>query len=441
MLSAMAQTYDPIEIVVCDNASTDNTAEVARELAKQDPRIHVYVNDSNLGGFNYTMTLRASRGELVKFLNSDDVLEPHCVERMVHEMRQPNVALAFCRAAHIDHTGESVPPLVRDNLLGLNEDKLIDGRELGDQMLSKNANLIGCPTQVMWRRSILGQGDMGFGDRGWHVVGDMAYWLALLSHGDASYIDEELCILRYHEGQESEAIGARVRIAFDCLEMAETAFKHGFLRDQKDQCAATTIALRQLAWRFGPTVPEAPALIQGIRVATERLRVHRGAPPGVSPRHGTTTFLFVVGQSGELARQVAGRWLAAVGDRMDARLILASSPSAVARVQADLLPLREDPQTPLSISAVQVVPVTGTSFVPGPLMLMSAGVSTEEISNAIRDDLTPDDGQVWASPSARGLPDAERVRSLKWWAGQIGFELDSPLAEHVFTGAARGSTS
>ncbi|MGH9101858.1 MAG: glycosyltransferase family 2 protein, partial [Acidimicrobiales bacterium] len=97
--SAIAQRYEPLEIVVCDNASTDDTAEVARELARSDERVQVYVNEHDVGGFNYPVTLRHSRGELVQFLNSDDVLDPACVERLASAMDRPETVMSFCRAS------------------------------------------------------------------------------------------------------------------------------------------------------------------------------------------------------------------------------------------------------------------------------------------------------------------------------------------------------
>lgn len=431
MLSAMGQTYEPLEIVVCDNASTDSTAEVARSLAAADSRVHVYVNDSNVGGFNYTMTLRASRGELVKFVNSDDLLDPHCVQRLAEPLQNPRVALSFCRARHIDRDGRLVPALRQDDLLGLAEDKYFDGRTLGDHMMAVNANLIGLPTQVLWRRSALGEGGMAFGDRGWQVLGDLAHWMALLANGDAFYVDEALCSLRYHEHQEREAPGVRVRIAFDCLELAAVAARHGFLRDRVDRCSASTIALRQLAWRFDPEMVEARAILQAIRVATERLRMHGGGPPGVLPAHGMTTFVFVERGTGIHALEVTKRWLTASTGRDDMRLILAASPETLSNIQAMLLPLRLEPRTPFSFDRVQLLPVTGVVEIPGPTVLLDAGATVDEIAAAASRRLVPDGEILWGTPAPRGLHEADKVRIMRAVAHHMGFDLQTELGEKL----------
>lgn len=76
--SVLEQTYRPIEVVIVDDGSTDDTPEVAQALAGQKPGVVRVLRQPNAGpGPARQAGLEASRGELIQFLDSDDLLLPH----------------------------------------------------------------------------------------------------------------------------------------------------------------------------------------------------------------------------------------------------------------------------------------------------------------------------------------------------------------------------
>ncbi|TDD23346.1 glycosyltransferase family 2 protein [Nonomuraea diastatica] len=80
--SVLAQDYPRIELVVSDNASTDGTEELCRDLAAGDPRIVYHRHPHNVGLLgNFTHAARSSRGAYVRWIGDDDRLEPACVSR------------------------------------------------------------------------------------------------------------------------------------------------------------------------------------------------------------------------------------------------------------------------------------------------------------------------------------------------------------------------
>ncbi|MBF8191064.1 glycosyltransferase family 2 protein [Nonomuraea sp. K274] len=80
--SALAQDHPHIELVVSDNASTDGTEELCRDLAAGDPRIVYHRHPQNVGLLgNFTHAARISRGAFVRWIGDDDRLEPSCVSR------------------------------------------------------------------------------------------------------------------------------------------------------------------------------------------------------------------------------------------------------------------------------------------------------------------------------------------------------------------------
>jgi hypothetical protein len=427
--SAMAQTYEPLEITVVDNASTDETAEVARELARGDERIHVYVNDHNVGGRNYIMTLNRSRGELVKFLNSDDLLEPTCVTRLVEAMEQPDVALAFCPSKYIDGSGSVMPAPARYRLLGVKGSAVLDGLDLGNRILASNANLIGAPTQVLWRRAALYGGPMGLEERPRHTIGDVGLWLALLSRGNAAYVDEELTVQRLHKGQHQAMTDFRVFHAFDWLEIAQTAASRGFLRDRTSKTTATTVALRQLAWRLDPSSPHARPLLEGVRMACERLRVQHGGGTGVGSHLGLISFLFVAssdsddgrGGDGSDAERITRAWLEAFGDRVDVRLLIAADSATLPAVQARLRPLRDDPTSPLALNLVEEIATSGDILVRGPLLHVAPDATAADFLASIpHSRLGVVQGYPWQLPRDLLPPEGARLRIVRQLAAEFG---------------------
>src|SRR4029077_692040 len=63
--------YPNLEIIAVDNASTEGARETLRELGRQSERVHVILNDSNLGvAGGYNVGLRAARGDYVSLLNN-----------------------------------------------------------------------------------------------------------------------------------------------------------------------------------------------------------------------------------------------------------------------------------------------------------------------------------------------------------------------------------
>lgn len=79
--SALAQG-DDVQVVVVDDASTDDSLAVIRAVAATDPRVEVVAMAANRGqSFCENRGLDAARGEYVIYLDSDDFLAPHCGSR------------------------------------------------------------------------------------------------------------------------------------------------------------------------------------------------------------------------------------------------------------------------------------------------------------------------------------------------------------------------
>jgi glycosyltransferase involved in cell wall biosynthesis len=93
------QTFADLEIIVSDNASTDDTGRIVQEYAARDPRIRYIRQPQNIGLMNnFRAVFEASTSPLFIFRCHDDLSSPNYVEAL-HEalMAQPSAALAVSR--------------------------------------------------------------------------------------------------------------------------------------------------------------------------------------------------------------------------------------------------------------------------------------------------------------------------------------------------------
>jgi len=191
--SALAQSYANIEIVVSDNRSNDDTREVVAGFARRDRRVRYSLAPEHVGmQGNFNRCLELARGRYVKFLCADDLLEPHCVERLLGELEDDaNTRLVTCarRFFSDDPNDSRVARYARRAI-----------RCSGEQVIRScyfRGNLIGEPTAVMFRRAEAGN---GFSARFSQLV-DLEMWFRILEGGRFSFVPEVLCAVREHTGQ------------------------------------------------------------------------------------------------------------------------------------------------------------------------------------------------------------------------------------------------
>jgi glycosyltransferase involved in cell wall biosynthesis len=102
--SILAQRFRDFELIISDNASTDGTPTIGRELARHDPRIRYHRNPTNLGGVrNFNSVFTRARGRYFKWAAHDDLLHPDFLGRCVEVLEaRPSTVLCFSRVTIID---------------------------------------------------------------------------------------------------------------------------------------------------------------------------------------------------------------------------------------------------------------------------------------------------------------------------------------------------
>lgn len=87
--SVLASTYANFELIIVDDRSKDKTVDIAKSYAAHDPRIHVYVNEKNLGDYrNRNQAASYAKGEFIMYVDSDDKILVDGFERCIAAMNQ-----------------------------------------------------------------------------------------------------------------------------------------------------------------------------------------------------------------------------------------------------------------------------------------------------------------------------------------------------------------
>ncbi len=111
MESALNQTFGNIEFLIVDDCGNDGTIDVVERLQKEHQRgkdIRILYNKMNLGvGKTRNLILEQACGEYLFFLDSDDVLEPDAIEKMVSVVRQYQAEIVYGSWIRVDNVNHS----------------------------------------------------------------------------------------------------------------------------------------------------------------------------------------------------------------------------------------------------------------------------------------------------------------------------------------------
>jgi len=203
--SIRMQDLDDFEVIISDDASLDNTVEVATRFVQLDSRFHFFRHDKNIGMVeNWNWCLARARGTYVQFLFADDFfVRADALSKLSSALdRCSGVGLAVA-SRYISDTDSRLSLRIND----LGRSGIYRGESVVRRCLFRGANLIGEPSVVMFRRALM---DRGF-DTGFRQAVDLEMWCYLCSSSEIFFIEEPLCAFRRHEAQQT-VINARENV-------------------------------------------------------------------------------------------------------------------------------------------------------------------------------------------------------------------------------------
>jgi len=215
--SFLTQSYPPAEVIIVDDASTDQSWSVLLQLSEKYPQLTIIRRDEN-GGVNVALAqgIALARSPLVVPASVDDVrLSDFLLKSARMLAENPQAALVFSDPAELDNeTGEirTFPNFVADQPQYFSADKFANMQRRRSFRISSNT--------TMFRRQLLTEIGGFRPEHHWH-----ADWLAItrlgMMHG-VCYLPEVLCYFRVVAGSYSNLSmrnsDKRAEIIIECLD-------------------------------------------------------------------------------------------------------------------------------------------------------------------------------------------------------------------------------
>jgi glycosyltransferase involved in cell wall biosynthesis len=186
--SVIEQDYEPVEHLVYDAGSTDETHSV---LERYRDRIHAVIGPDDGQADAINRGFRAARGEIIAWLNSDDVYKPGAIRAGVEYLvAHPECAMVYGKGEHIDAQGSSLGPY-----------PTAPPSEL-------SIFCVVCQPASFMRREAVAS--VGYVDAGLRYCMDYDLWLRLAAEYEIAHLPIELACSRLH----SEAKSVNQQFAF-----------------------------------------------------------------------------------------------------------------------------------------------------------------------------------------------------------------------------------
>ena len=199
--SVLCQDVEQLRVLIIDNASTDDSAEIAREFARADPRVQVRVHDRNLGlhaSFNEAVAWASA--EYFMILCSDDLLLRGALRRATDIMNEcPQVHLVY-GLAPLHHGGDlpAVPPVTARSTV-----QLSSGAEFLHTICATGRSPIRGPAAIV-RTAI--QKRAGLYDVNLPHMCDVEMWMRFGLLGSIAKVDADLLIARSHGANRQNSL-------------------------------------------------------------------------------------------------------------------------------------------------------------------------------------------------------------------------------------------
>ena len=174
--SVQNQTYKNWEILLIDDCSKDNSAQIIKEFQKYDNRIKYIKLKKNSGAsVSRNEGIRNAKGRFIAFVDSDDIWKPEKLEIQIKYMLKENLGFTFTSYRYMKENGELTNKIAKAS------------RKINYNGLLKNT-IIGCSTVVI-DREIVDYFEMPLVRRGQ----DTATWLQILRKEKYAYgIEQDL---------------------------------------------------------------------------------------------------------------------------------------------------------------------------------------------------------------------------------------------------------
>ncbi len=235
--SALNQTYENIEVVVCDDSTNNETEKLIKKYTAKYDNLTYIKNPTRLGQFENDIKLfNLANGEYINYLMDDDLFHPQKIEKMMSYYlndQKNEITLVTSHRQLIDENGKLLNDISSTKRL-FETDTIIDGKVFGEYILKTLINCIGEPSTVLFRKRDLDEPFGTFGGRKYLCNVDLASWFNLLFKGKVVYISETLSYFRIHDSQQLQSVEMLLNGTIDYAHMIVECRRKGLLQKDRD---------------------------------------------------------------------------------------------------------------------------------------------------------------------------------------------------------------
>ncbi|MEC5271999.1 glycosyltransferase family 2 protein [Caldifermentibacillus hisashii] len=146
--SIINQTYSLLDIILINDGSTDNSGKICDEMRKVDKRIRVVHSKNNGVSSARNLGIDMARGEFIKFVDSDDFINPDLCENLLNDILKEDADLVICGLKFLHEHSTKVKNVKVDGLFSLNH--------FIRENIDRISNIIiGSPCNKLYKASII----------------------------------------------------------------------------------------------------------------------------------------------------------------------------------------------------------------------------------------------------------------------------------------------
>jgi len=214
--SVLAQTHEPVEVIVVDDGSKDETSDVLRDFGNKI----LLISQNNRGPASArNAALRVAQGQFVMFLDADDWILPQKLKKQVGLLTNlTHAGWAYCDIAYVTDNGEKL--YLASDRFSYAKRKKLEGLLFSELILG---NFIPIHAPLIRRECI---DSVGHFDEDVHLIGveDWDLLLRLASRFETIYVPDILANCVIHSGSLSADPAERDRRRFDLLDKVIVRF-------------------------------------------------------------------------------------------------------------------------------------------------------------------------------------------------------------------------
>ena len=212
--SIVHQDYPIYEIIILDDASSDDSVRVLNNLIPTiDIDCSFIINDSNSGSpfVQWLKGVELARGDYIWIAEADDLSEPGFLKEVLLPFKDPSIVMSYCQSKQMDSQGRVLSENYLDYVSDISTKKWLrhyveEGVDEISSCFAIKNTVPNVSAVVFERKALLHVLKNGIEEiKKYHVAGDWQTYLSILKNGKIAFSPEPLNLHRRH--QNSVTIG------------------------------------------------------------------------------------------------------------------------------------------------------------------------------------------------------------------------------------------